>query len=67
LAVSHFSSPFITVYERDGDTFTKLSNPDVLPPGIGEGLAFSTDGTYLAVAHRTSPFITIYKNSYQTL
>jgi WD40 repeat protein len=68
LSVVHGGSPlfglldyFITIYKRDGDTFTKLSNPANFPTGTSNGIAFSLDGVYLSVAHNTSPFITIYK------
>ena len=66
LSVAHNSSPFITIYKRSGDTFTKLSNPATLPPSTGRGVAFSSDDTYMAVAHSTSPYITIYKRSGDT-
>jgi Tol biopolymer transport system component len=59
-------APFLFIYKRNGDTFTKLANPAILPPGQGRGVAFSPDGTYLAVAHTNSPFITIYKRSGDT-
>ena len=42
---------------------TKLADPTSLPAGTGSGVAFSTDGVYMAVAHTTSPFVTIYKRS----
>ncbi len=66
LAVAHFSSPYITIYKRSGDTFFKLSNPSTLPAGYGYDCAFSPNGTYLAVAHWESPYITIYKRSGDT-
>jgi lipopolysaccharide export system protein LptC len=66
MAVAHFTSPFITIYKRSGDTFTKLANPATLPASTGNGVAFSSDDTYMAVAHSTSPFITIYKRSGDT-
>ena len=66
LAVAHAATPFVTVYGQDSDTFTKLTNPSVLPPSIGIAVAFSADGTYMAVAHVGSPFITIYKRSGDT-
>jgi len=56
----------VTIYKRDGDTFTKLSNPDVLPTGTGYGASFSSDGNYLAVAYFNSPFVTIYKRDGDT-
>ena len=66
LAVSHGSSPYITIYKRSGDTFTKLADPATLPTGTGESCAFSYDDVYLAVGHSTTPFITIYKRSGDT-
>ena len=66
LAVAHNSSPFVTIYNQEIDTFTRLPNPAQLPTGIGRGVAFSSDDTYMAVAHDISPFITIYKRSGDT-
>ena len=66
LSVAHLSSPYITIYKRSGDTFTKLSDPSSLPAGDGSGCAFSPDGAYLAVSHANSPYITIYKRSGDT-
>ena len=60
LAVAHYSSPYITIYRRIGDTFTKLPNPATLPTSNGYGCAFDPTGTYLAVAHDGSPYITVY-------
>ncbi len=63
VAVAHSSSPYVTIYKRDGDTFTKLPYPDALPAGDGIGVAFSHDSAYMAVAHSSSPYITIYKTT----
>jgi hypothetical protein len=60
-------SPYITIYKRSGDTFTKLANPATLPTGIGWGCAFDPTGTYLAVAHSGSPRITIYNSFSRTV
>lgn len=57
------TSPFLAIYKRAGDVFTKLSDPATLPTGNGFGVTFSPDGVYLVVAHATSPFITIYKRA----
>ena len=62
LAVAH-TSPFLTVYKRSGDTFTKLTG--IEHQQEGGGVSFSSDDTYLAVAH-TSPFLTVYKRSGDT-
>ena len=60
LAVAHASSPYITIYRRNGDTFTKLVNWATLPTSVGRCCTFDPTGTYLAVAHFNSPYITIY-------
>ena len=61
LAVGHSTTPFISVYTRDGNTFTKVADPDVLPPNIVYGADWSPDGTILAVTHVSAPYLTIYK------
>ena len=66
LAVAHISSPYITIYKRDGDTFTKLANPSVMPPGQSLACTFSPDGVHLVVASMTSPYLTIYKRDGDT-
>jgi len=66
LAVGHSDTPFVTIYNQEIDTFTKLANPATLPAGACLGVAFSSDDTYMAVAHITSPFVTIYKRSGDT-
>ena len=66
MSVAHVSSPYITIYKRSADTFTKLTDPAELPPSTGRGVAFSSDDTYMSVAHSTSPYITIYKRSADT-
>jgi 6-phosphogluconolactonase (cycloisomerase 2 family) len=66
LAVAHSTTPFITIYKRDNDTFTKLDDPANLPASTGYDVSWSSDGTYLAVAHSTTPFITIYKRDNDT-
>ena len=62
LAVSHITTPFITVYSRSGTTLTKLPDPATLPTGTGYGCSWDSSGTYLAVAYDTTPFITVYDN-----
>jgi len=63
LAIAHDRSPYVTIYEQDGTTFTKLANPAVLPPDDGNGAAWDSSGTYLAIAHDTSPYVTVYERS----
>jgi len=64
LVVTHNTSPFITMYKRSGDTFTKLAISGT--PSTAYGCEFSSDGVYLSVAHANSPYITIYKRSGDT-
>jgi hypothetical protein len=66
MAVAHATSPFVTIYDQEIDTFTKLADPATFPPSTGNDVAFSSDDTYMAVAHVASPFITIYKRSGDT-
>jgi len=66
LSVAHEVSPFITIYERSGTTFTKLANPATLPTSGGIGTGWSPDGRFLSVAHASTPFITIYERSEAT-
>jgi len=50
------------------DSFVKLATPAPgdLPTGLGFGVAFSHDSTYMAVAHAASPYVTIYERSGDT-
>lgn len=62
LAVSHQTSPRVTIYDRNGTTtFTKLTDPVAIPTSTGNAVAFSPDNQFLAVAHPSSPYIHIYK------
>jgi 6-phosphogluconolactonase (cycloisomerase 2 family) len=61
LSVAHNLTPFITIYERDGTTFTKLADPGTLPTGGGRANAWAPDARFLSVAHATTPFVTIYE------
>jgi hypothetical protein len=65
-AVAHVNSPAVTIYERSGDTFTKLSDPASLPAGSGFSVTWSPDSSFLVVGSSSSPFITIYQRSGST-
>lgn len=57
-------SGYIRGYQRSGDTFTKLADPDVWPTGAVNDVAWArTQDDYCAVAHDNSPYITLYKKS----
>jgi len=66
LAVGHYKSPFVTIYKRNGDTFTKLPDPSILPQNVPMGVSFSNDGSYLAGSYFVSPFLIIYKRNNDT-
>jgi hypothetical protein len=66
VAYAQSASPYVVIFKRTGDTFTKLADPATLPAGLSASAAFSNDGTYLVIGHDVSPFITIYKRSGDT-
>ena len=60
IAVSHDTSPYISVYPWSSGFGTKYSDPSTTPTGTGYGVAFSPDGADIAVAHGITPFISVY-------
>lgn len=66
LVLTSGTAPFLHIYKRNGEVFTKLPDPAALPPATAPDAAFSPDGTYLAVAHGTSPYISVYKRDGDT-
>ena len=48
MAVAHTTTPFVTIYIRNGAVFTKLANPATLPTGTGIGVSFSPNGKFMA-------------------
>ena len=65
--VSHITTPFVTIYEREDDTFTKLANLSDLPAGNGYDIDITDDDNYLAIGvYGTSPYLAIYKRSGDT-
>jgi WD40 repeat protein len=70
--VAHATTPFVTIYNRSGDTFTKITSGtgangmNTLPTGAGQQAKYNPDGTSLAVAHTTTPFVSIYNRSGDT-
>jgi hypothetical protein len=63
LAVGHATTPFVTIYQRTGDSFVKVSDPASLPAGQVNGISWSPDGLKLTCVHNTSPFITTFYRS----
>lgn len=57
-------TPFIIIYKRTGDTFTKVANPNVLfADTAATGVRFSSLTTYLAMGQVNNPHLVIYKRS----
>jgi len=59
--VMSFNLAAATPVAADEVIFTKLDDPDILPTGNSNDIAFSHDSTYMAVSHREPPYVTIYK------
>jgi WD40 repeat protein len=66
LAVASDDTPFVLIYKRSGDTFTKLADPASLPTALLIGLDFDGTDTYLAVVTNVTPYLEIYKRSGDT-
>ena len=66
IVVAHSTSPFFSVYERSGNTWTKLANPASLPSSTGRICCISNDGVYIGVQADTSNFY-MYKRTGTTL
>lgn len=60
VAVGHENGPFVTIYLRDGDTFTKLDDVGEVPAGTVRSVCFSPDGQFMAVAHDFAPYVSLY-------
>ena len=54
LALAFTTTPYVIVYEKDGNTFTKLDNPSTLPTNPARAVAFSESSRYLFFAQNTS-------------
>ena len=64
LAAAFYSSPYVKVYKRgENNTFTELSNVNVLPSGSGYSVAFSPDTNYLVVGTFTENSLSVYKRT----
>ncbi len=64
LAVGHaFSTRSLSIYQRAGATFTKLTDGASWPPAEVFSVAWSPNGQFLACAHATTPFISVYSRA----
>lgn len=61
LAVAHDSSPGLSIYKVNGDTFTKLPNPVGFPDSSCNDCAFSPNGKYLVVVGSSAPHTWVYR------
>lgn len=66
LAIGSDTTPYLTIYQRYIDTFTKLTEPSVPPASTVYQTAWSHESRYLAAALASSPYIVIYKRSGST-
>ena len=64
LAVGINVSPYIAIYKKNGDTFTRLPNPATLPTGIAYGVVWN--GSHLYCSHYNYPYVTAYKRTGDT-
>jgi WD40 repeat protein len=61
-AVAHASSPYITIYQKQGITWVKLTNPGTLPGNTCNCIAWSPNGEFLAIGYSTTtPYARIYQ------
>ena len=60
LAIAHYTTPYVTIYDWITGSPVKISDPATKPTGAGYGAPWSPDGRYLAIAHYTAPYVTIY-------
>lgn len=61
LVVEVSKTPFLHIYKRLGDTFTKLMEPPDLPGVYLHNASLSKDGVYLALGSNNPPYLIIYK------
>jgi hypothetical protein len=62
LAVSHWVSPGVSIYQRTGKTFTRLPNPSVPPSGNQESVIWGPGGEFLTLAGGASK-VAFYQRS----
>lgn len=63
LAVAHSTTPRITAYGQDVDTYIKLPDPTVLPTSDAYATKISKDGRYVAIGTINSPYLYLYELS----
>lgn len=61
VAVGHFNSPYVAVYNTT--TWARVTLSGGNPAGTVNEISFSPDGSLMALAHSTSPFLTVYNTT----
>jgi len=60
LSLATYETPYVTTFKREVDDFTKIANPDELPPGGSSGVDWSDTSDILAVVSTATPYLTLY-------
>jgi len=63
VAIGHQTSPYISIYQRSGITFTKIADPSTLPVTSVDAIAWTPNSEILVVGHGSSPNLTLYQRS----
>lgn len=66
LALGCAASPYLIIYKRAGDVFTRLPGPAMSPGGPVYSFSWSPDSTYLAMAFNDAPYVRLYSRSGDT-
>ena len=61
VAVGHFNSPYVAVYNTT--TWARVTLSGGNPAGTVNEISFSPDGSLMALAHSTAPFLTVYNTT----
>ena len=65
LAVGSSVSPYLIIYKRNVNTYTKIPDPASMPPTGVTGVSWN-GSTHLACAHSGYPYVTVYKRTGDT-
>lgn len=63
VAVGSSATPFLTLYQRSGQTFTALPTPATIPDGNVNDIDWSPCGKYLACANNGGACVSIYERN----
>ena len=60
LAVTHLTTPNVSVYPWNAGFGARYASPATLPTGTGLGVSFNKLGNEIAIGHVTGPFVSTY-------